>query len=101
MKYTKDRVMTRNLKKGKMLQSGEYLMMIGKKTAKKCLKYPQSLSLLSEMPAETSQKILKGMQIISEIAFQILDDRFDINSTEAELGKRIEILWISKTYLLL
>jgi geranylgeranyl diphosphate synthase type II len=81
---------------------GEYLMMIGKKTAKML----EISAVIGAIIGNAGRDLTENFKVYANnigIAFQILDDLLDINSTEAELGKRIggDLVEGKKTYLLL
>jgi len=80
----------------------EYIMMIGKKTAK-MLETSALVGALIGNGNEEQISNLKNYALNLGLAFQILDDLLDINSTEEELGKKIggDLVEGKKTFLLL
>ncbi|HMS64059.1 MAG TPA: polyprenyl synthetase family protein [Ignavibacteria bacterium] len=80
----------------------EYIKMIGKKTAK-MLETSAVVGALIGNGNEESVKNLRNYASNIGLAFQILDDLLDINSTEEELGKKIggDLVEGKKTFLLL
>ena len=80
----------------------EYIMMIGKKTAK-MLETSALIGALIGNGNEEQISNLKNYALNIGLAFQILDDLLDINSTEEELGKKIggDLVEGKKTFLLL
>lgn len=80
----------------------EYIMMISKKTAKMLETSAIVGALIGNGSNEQVSNIRKYASNIG-LAFQILDDLLDINSTEEELGKKIggDLVEGKKTFLLL
>ncbi len=86
----------------KDVKLSEYIMMIGKKTAR-MLETSAEVGALIGNGNEEIVRNLKSYASNLGIAFQILDDLLDINSSEEELGKKIggDLLEGKKTFLIL
>ena len=86
----------------KDVSADEYLMMIGKKTAK-MLETSAVIGALIGNGNTERVNILKSFAHNTGMAFQILDDLLDITADESEFGKKIggDIVECKKTYLLL
>lgn len=86
----------------KDVRLSEYLMMIGKKTARMLETSAEVGALIGNGSDEIIHNLKKYASNLG-IAFQILDDLLDINASEEELGKKIggDLLEGKKTFLIL
>lgn len=80
----------------------EYLMMIGKKTAK-MLETAAAIGAIIGNADKATVEGVKSYAMNTGLAFQIQDDLLDINAEESEFGKKIggDLVEGKKTYLLL
>lgn len=86
----------------KDVRLSEYLMMIGKKTARMLETSAEVGALIGNGSDEIIHNLKKYASNLG-IAFQILDDLLDINASEEQLGKKIggDLLEGKKTFLIL